>query len=303
MSLTPYVARRPGRSRFVDVRGLRYHLTEWGDAALATPERPTLLMAHGWMDVGASFQFVIDALAEDRHIIALDWRGFGLTDWPQADCYWFPDYLGDLDALLRHLDPPGPIDLLGHSMGGNLATMYAGIRAPRIRRLVNLEGFGLSPSQPEKAPETYARWLDELAAPARLRTYDSLAQVAQRLQQTNPLLPADRAAWLAPHWARERSDGQWEILGDPAHKRRNPVQYQVKEVLACWQRITAPVLWAEGDRTDQHKRWNSNFTRADFEARLAVVAQFERHVLSPAGHMLHHDQPQALAALLDRFLA
>lgn len=302
MTSPAYAVRRASRSRFVDVRGLRYHLLEWGDPALATPERPTLVMAHGWMDVGASFQFVIDALAAERHIVALDWRGFGLTDRPQADSYWFADYLGDLDALLDRLDPGGPIDLLGHSMGGNVVTMYAGVRPERIRRLVNLEGFGLPASRPENAPATYAHWLDELKQPARLRTYDSLDQVAQRLRQTNPLLPADRAAWLAGHWSRQRADGQWEILGDPAHKRRNPVQYQVEEVLACWRRITAPVLWVEGDRTDQHKRWGDNYTPADFNARLAVLGQVEKHVLAPAGHMLHHDQPEALAARLEAFL-
>jgi pimeloyl-ACP methyl ester carboxylesterase len=302
MTFTPYVPRRPAASRFAELRGLRHHVLEWGDAALASPERPTLVMLHGWMDVGASFQFVIDAMAEERHIVSMDWRGFGLTEWPATDSYWFADYLGDLDALLEHLDPAGPVDLLGHSMGGNIVSMYAGIRPARIRRLVNLEGFGLPASRPETAPDTYAHWLDELRQPARLRSYDSVEQVAQRLQQNNPLLRADRAAWLAGHWSRQRADGRWDILGDPAHKRRNPVQYQAQEVLACWRRITAPVLWVEGDRTDQHKRWGENYTRAEFDARLGVLANLRRHRLAPAGHMLHHDQPEALAALLEDFL-
>ena len=79
-----------------NVRGLRYHILEWGDQRMVTPDRPALVMAHGWMDVGASFQFVVDELPSDRYAIALDWRGFGLTESPPAaDCYWFPDYLGD----------------------------------------------------------------------------------------------------------------------------------------------------------------------------------------------------------------
>jgi pimeloyl-ACP methyl ester carboxylesterase len=64
------------RSQFVDVRGLRHHVLTWGDPALATPSRPPLLMLHGWMDVTASFQFVVDALPTDRYVIAFDWRGF-----------------------------------------------------------------------------------------------------------------------------------------------------------------------------------------------------------------------------------
>ena len=103
-----YQERRTARSQFVSVRGLRHHVLSWGDAALATPERPPLVMLHGWMDVAASFQFVVDALPSERHVVALDWRGFGLTDTPAGDTYWIPDYVGDLDALLDALLPRAP---------------------------------------------------------------------------------------------------------------------------------------------------------------------------------------------------
>jgi pimeloyl-ACP methyl ester carboxylesterase len=302
MTSGPYLVRREARSRFLTVRGLRYHLLEWGDASLATPDRPTLVMVHGWMDVGASFQFVVDELPTDRHVIALDWRGFGLTDSPAADCYWFPDYLGDLESVLDQVVPDRQIDLLGHSMGGNVVMVYAGVRPERIRRLVNLEGFGMPETRPHQAPKRYAAWLDELKTPERLRTYDSLQTVAQRLQKTNPLLQSQRAEWLAGHWSRRRNDGQFEILGDPAHKRSNPVLYQKAEVLECWKRITAPVMWVEGDQTDVSKWWGNRYPRSEFEERLGVIASLERHVLSPAGHMLHHDQPEELARLLEGFL-
>jgi pimeloyl-ACP methyl ester carboxylesterase len=268
-------------------------------------------MVHGWMDVGASFQFAVDALAAhegfDRWVIAPDWRGFGLTDSSGADSYWFPDYLGDLDALLDALVPEGAIDLLGHSMGGNVVMAYAGVRPARIRRLINLEGFGLPAGQPHQAPKRLLQWLDELKVPQSLRSYDSLDGVAERLQKNNPLLPADKAAWLAPHWARQRSgageDGQWHILGDPAHKRANPVLYRVEEHLELWKQISAPLLWVEGDQTDIAKWWGHRYPRAEFEARLAVVPQLQRALLSPCGHMLHHDQPEALAGHIARFLA
>lgn len=301
--MPPYAERRAGSSLTLPVRGLRYHLHRWGDPALATSERPALVMLHGWMDVGASFQFVVDALAEPRHVIAPDWRGFGLTETPNTDTYWFPDYLADLDALLDQLLPGQPIDLLGHSMGGNVAMLYAGVRPERVRRLINLEGFGLPDTRPSQAPKRYVQWLDDLKTPQQLRGYDSLEAVAERLRKNNPLLREDRAAWLARHWARQDdASGQWVILGDPAHKRANPVLYRKEEVLACWQRITAPTLWVEGDRTDVAKWWGDRYPRSDFEERLAVVQKLERHVLSPAGHMLHHDQPEALAERIERFL-
>ncbi len=287
---------------------------------MASPERPPLVMMHGWMDVAASFQFVVDEMAHDRYVIAVDWRGFGLTGSSGGDVYWYPDYLGDLDGVLDALDAPGSegdgrfqrIDLVGHSMGGNVVMIYAGLRPARVRRLVNLEGFGMPATRPEQAPKRYTQWLDELKTPMELRMYPSVGAVAERLQKTNPLLPIDRALWLAQHWSRPRvspsenegaSKTNWEILGDPAHKRSNPTLYQVAEVMECWKLITAPVMWVEGDRTDLTRWWGTRFTKEEFHRRLDVVAKTERHVVTPAGHMLHHDQPGPLARLLEAFLA
>ncbi len=296
---TPYLVRRAHRSRFLTLRGLRHHLLEWGSPQ---PGRPPLVMLHGWMDVGASFQFVVDAMRAERHVIAMDWRGFGLSDSSGADSYWFPDYLGDLDALLDALSPAAPVDLLGHSMGGNVVMGYAGVRPARLRRLINLEGFGLPEAQAEQAPERLAAWLDELKQPQALKPYDSLAAVAQRLIKTNPRLSPDKAAWLAPHWSRQTAEGQWQILGDPAHKRSNPVLYRKAEHLACWARIAAPLLWVEGSETRLSQWWGERYPRADFEARLAVVPRLQRLRLEGAGHMLHHDRPEALADGIEAFL-
>jgi pimeloyl-ACP methyl ester carboxylesterase len=307
MSAASYLPRREARSRFVEARGLRHHLLEWGAAGT---QRPPLVMLHGWMDVAASFQFVVDALSLERHVLALDWRGFGASETPQADTYFFAEYLGDLELVLDKLFgvDRAPIDLLGHSMGGNVAMLYAGVRPERVRRLVNLEGFGMPRSKPSSAPKRFAAWLDALKAPEQLRPYDSLEAVAARLQKTNPLLRADRAAWLAGHWST-RVAGQggaadtWRLLADPDHKRASPLLANVDEWLECWKRISAPVMWVEGDRTDVSIWWGDRYTKGEFHERLNLVAQVERHIVSPAGHMLHHDRPEDIARLLEAFLS
>ena len=307
MTDSTYAELRSGRTRLVPIRNVQYQLREWGDASLVTPERPLLVLTHGWMDVGASFQFIVDELARlegpVRQVVALDWRGFGGSTSGGADAFWFHDYLGDLDTVLDLLAPGAAVDLAGHSMGGNVVMSYAGARPARIRRLVNLEGFGLPESRPEQAPARLAKWLDELKEPASLRSYDSVDEVADRLRKNNPRLPADKAAWLAPHWSEQRADGRWHILGDPAHKLVNPVLYRVEEIMAGWRRIAAPVLWVEGANTDVTKFWGNRYPREDFEARLAQVPHVERLLLEDCGHMLHHDQPAAVAARLRTFLA
>jgi pimeloyl-ACP methyl ester carboxylesterase len=176
MTPLPYTPQRQPASRFVPVRGLKYHVMSWGDASLASPQRPPLVMVHGWMDVGASFQFVVDALQDQRFVIAPDWRGFGLSDAPGTDSYWYPDYLGDLAALLDAFSPGQPVDLVGHSMGGNVVMSYAGVRPQRIRTLVNLEGFGLPETQPQQAPGRLLQWLRSNVHQEG-RRYDTLALV------------------------------------------------------------------------------------------------------------------------------
>jgi pimeloyl-ACP methyl ester carboxylesterase len=303
--------RRPARSGYVRVRGLRLHVQLWGGAALVTPQRPPLVMLHGWMDVAASFQFVVDALREPRFVIAPDWRGFGLSDTPAADSYWFPDYLGDLDALLDALLPDQPVDLLGHSMGGNVAMAYAGIRPERIRRLVNLEGFGGPKSRADQAPQRYRRWFDELKACARgeldLSTYDSADGVARRLTKTNPRLARDqagrdKAAWLARQWARENDQGRWAILGDPAHKIISANLIRVDELLELYKRLNMPVLAVEASDDPLPGWWKGKFSKQEYHERLRLIPDCRIEVVQDAGHMLHHDQPEALARLLEQFL-
>jgi pimeloyl-ACP methyl ester carboxylesterase len=302
-----YVPRRPASHRVLRIRGLDYHVNLWGDASPVTPERPALLMLHGWMDVGASFQFVVDALAAQeggqRVIAAPDWRGFGGSASPAGiDSYWFPDYLGDLDAIGDALSPGTPFDLLGHSMGGNVCMGYAGVRPERVRKLINLEGFGMPATKPPQAVKRLVQWLDELKTPQHLAPYADAPAVAARLQKNNPRLSADKAAWLATQWGEQREEGRWQLRADPAHKRANPVLYRVDEVLATWQAITAPLLWVEGANTDMTQWWGDRYPRAEFEQRLSVVKDVQRVVLDDCGHMLHHDQPERLAERLAAFL-
>jgi pimeloyl-ACP methyl ester carboxylesterase len=287
---------RASRSRFVDARGLRHHVRCWGEDV----GRP-LVMLHGWMDASASFQFVVDALGAERRVLAPDWRGFGLTGRPLADSYWFPDYLADLDALLDSIWPGGAVDLVAHSMGGNVAMIYAGLRPARVRRLVNLEGYGLPGTTPVQAPGRMQRWLDELREPATARRYPSLEALAERLASTNPRLPIDKARWLADHTSAPVDDGRRVPLGDPVHRRVNPYLYRVDETIEIWRGIAAPVLLVESADalSDPQRAW---IREPEYAVRLGVVRDLRRVRIEQAGHMLHHDQPDVVAALIEEFI-
>ncbi|NML62410.1 alpha/beta hydrolase [Massilia sp. RP-1-19] len=289
---------KPSRSEFLSIRGLRSHTRHWGREGA-----PKIFMVHGWMDVSASFQFVVDCLQQDWHVIAPDWRGFGQSERTQSDTYWFADYVADLDAILDHFAPGEAVNLLGHSMGGNVVNVYAGVRPGRVRRLINLEGFGLPATKPEDSPKRYAKWLDELREPPVLKSYPSRQAVAARLQKTNPRLKDERADFLSQHWSAPNAAGEWEILGDPQHKKPSPLLYHVEEVLACSRAITAPVMWVEAEDTNMWQ-WMGpkEQARIEVDRRLSHLANVTAHMMPDAGHMLHHDQPELLARMIEDFV-
>ncbi len=288
-----YAPRYPARSEFLQLRGGCYHLLHWGN-----PQQPKLLLLHGWMDAAISFQFVVDALSPDWHIIAPDWRGFGQSEW-NRESYYFPDYLADLDQLLDHYSPQQPVSLVGHSMGGIVACLYAGVRPERVSKLVSIEGFGLAATQPEQAPARLKRWLDEQRQPQTFHTHADLTTIAQRLRKNNPRLSDDQAQFLAPWLAQQTSNGA-VYRADPRHKLVNPVLYRLEEAKACWRAITAPTLWLQSDAPFLQAMLKE--TPEQTAERKACFAQLQEVVISDSGHILHHDQPQTLASELTRFL-
>jgi pimeloyl-ACP methyl ester carboxylesterase len=290
------------RSEFIAAHGVRLHVRRWGRA-----DAPMLFMLHGWMDVGASFQFVVDALGDGWQVIAPDMRGFGLSDWPVAErgggSYWIQDYLGDLDALLDHYAPTGEVNLVGHSMGANVVCLYAGVRPQRVRRVVDLEGFGLAPSHPAQSPKRLLNWLDELRDPPQLKRYGSLDDVAARLIKTNPRLDPRRAQFLAQHWSKPDGEGRFMLLADPAHKVRGPMLYRLDEVMAAWRKVTAKVLHVEADGSPTLAQIAGDIPLDEFKARFQAFADWREEIIDGAGHMVHHDQPERIAALIDGFCA
>lgn len=301
----------PAQTEQLPIRGVSYHVNCWGQGL--DHNAPLLVLAHGWGDVGASYQFVIDALGADwvaqRQIIAPDWRGFGRSEAPQSvDSYLFADYFADLEVLLAHYaEDARPIDLVGHSMGGNVAMLYAGIRPERIRKLVNLEGFGLPDGSPAQAPSRLRNWLDQTAqaraGKLAVRPYASRQAVAERLIKTNPRLSQDKALWLAGVWAKELENGQWQVLVDAGHKVSSPLVYRAEETLALYREITADVLAIEATDCSLSQFWEGTYTVAQYHERLQNVAHHTIRTVDNASHNIHHDQPEILAEWMREFLA
>lgn len=276
------------------MRGLEHHLTRWP----GSDPRPWLLL-HGWADAGATFQFLADALPATRTLVAPDWRGFGQSAWP-GDGYWFPDYYADLDALLGELSPDAPVTLIGHSMGGNIAMMYAGLRPERIRTVVSIDGFGLPRTQPQQAPERYRNWLAQLGESPSFARFPSYEAFARYLHRRSPRLPLARAEFIVRAWAEPAADGGVRMRADPRHKRINPVLYRREEAEACWAAIRAPLLLVAAAESD----FSARVAGEDTIGRMReLVPQCQVVTIPDSGHMVHHEQPEALAAAIEDFVA
>jgi len=296
MSASVYQPLVAPHSEHMPVRGVDYHLMHWG----ARTGRPILLL-HGWMDCAASFQFMVDAspqLREGNYLIAPDWRGFGMSGW-SAEGYWFPDYLADLDALVRYYGRGEPVVLVGHSMGGIVAGLYAGIRPDLVSHYVSLEGFGLPATVPEQAPERYGRWLNEVQGDQQGRLFERLDEIAKRLSSNNPRLSPDRATWLAAYQGIEDERGA-RYRADPRHRWVNPVLYRLEEAKACWRNITAKSLWLAGDE-GKLLDWLRESPDA-FALRKQCIRKLQYEAIPGLGHNLHHDDPTGIAERIVAFL-
>jgi pimeloyl-ACP methyl ester carboxylesterase len=296
-SVTAYQVLREPRHETVRVRGLDMHLTRWGPEP-SESALPVFLL-HGWLDSGETFQFMVDALERDWPLVALDWRGFGRSEWPQQG-YWFPDYLGDLDAVLDLLSPATPARIVGHSMGGNIACSYAGIRPERVRCLVNLEGFGLARTSPEQAPARLRKWLDQLKTPSARKEYASFEELAGIIRFRYPRFSAAQAAFVARTWGKLDSDGQVRLAGDPRHHWVNPVLYKREDTEACWRELRAPLLMLMGEESDILAKLGDDGALSAFHA---IFPTMEIARIPGAGHMLHIERPELVAPQVESFLA
>lgn len=283
------------QSDFIEIRGLRYHCRTWG-----THGAPMVFMLHGYQDVSASWQFTVDAMGPDWYIVAPDWRGYGLTQASGADTYWFPDYLGDLDFLLNHYSPDHPVRMVGHSMGAQVGGVYAGVRPERVSHFVNVDGFGTSAMRQDPPPRRFSKWLAQLHDDTGQRPYVDFDEFALRMQSENPRLTPERAQFIVRHWGEEHSDGGVQRRADPAHKRINPAPLPPEDMIECWRQTRASVLWVDGAQSGLWARLTQD--PDEFARRSMAYEDLRIEHIENAGHNVHHDQPEALAELIETFL-
>lgn len=280
----------PPVERFVTANSLRHHLIEW------PAEGPTVLLAHGFLDLAWSFKDVAERLrARGFRCVAWDWRGHGETDPIGAGGYYhFPDYVLDLDELWPLLVPEGEkAHLVGHSMGGSAVTMFASVRSDRLKTLSLLEGLGPPNQELSRAPEDLSLWLHgvERTRAKTPRTF-TLEEAVTRMRRQNPALSDELGAFLAEKGTRAVEGGrQWRF--DPLHRTPSPSLFQAAIFTGYLAAIEVPTLVVAGEK---------GYRLADEQERLGALRDGRLVEIPGAGHMMHWEAPDALAeALAEHF--
>ena len=284
------------RHRFIAAQGLRLHYLEWGE-----PISEPLILVHGFLDQAQSWGPFVAALQnltkQPLWIVAPDCRGHGDSGWVGAGGYYhFPDYVYDLDCVIQALGVK-TVKLIGHSMGGTISLLYTGAFPQRVVRLALIEGIGPPGMDFSDAPARMEKWIAEVRQRGRehFREYSSVEAGAGQLQQTNPRLKSEVALDLARSGMKQSPTGKWVWKFDPLHRTTAPQPFYAAQAIEFLRRITCPVLVVDGAESHQMQR-------RDKQQRLEEIKDRKQIVIENAGHMVHQDNPPALAKAVSGFL-
>ena len=274
---------------------MELHYLEWrGEAPKASPT----VLIHGFLDFAWSWQGVVRAGLEGRRrIIAPDMRGHGDSDSVGAGGYYhFADYIADLSFLLSEI-APGPVNLVGHSMGGMIAAYFAGAFPERVERLALLEGLG-PPEDNTPRPIRVKNWIKNWKARRKSSstTYAGVAEAARRLRRNDSLLTEELAFQLAEHGTLATSDGRYRFKHDPLHLSQGPYPFDREVAFEFFRNIRCPVLIVDAAESEFAPMRN------EAQQRIAEFRAHRRVVIESAGHMMQRHQPAALAKILNEFL-
>ncbi len=272
---------------FVEANGLRHAVRRFEVEGAPDSDR-TVLLLHGFLDCGATFDLLASPLARlGFRVVAPDFRGFGDTDRVGAGGYYhFPDYVVDLEGIVRALAPSW-LGVVGHSMGGGVATLFAGTFPERVQSLVVMEGLGPMSDPPGLAVERMRRYFADREKIRGARPMASLDEATDRLAATHPRVARDILRSRAERLSRRDAEGRLVWAWDPLHRTTSPTPFFAETYASFLRAITCPTLFVGGGPHGWHP--------PDEDERLACFRSLVRVDFPEAGHMMHWTAPEEVA--------
>lgn len=284
------------QSRFYHSRGLRLHYLDWGNA-----DAPVLILIHGGLEHARVWDQLARQLCADWHVLVPDLRGHGDSDWSTGGAYAIPDFVPDIAALVAALGDR-PVNLVAHSLGGNIAVHYTALFPEQVSRLCVIEGLGFSPEARARRDEKSRReqlreWVEKVRGLDALGAsqYPSVEAAVQRLMKHDPLLSRELAEYVCERGLRPNDNGQLRWKYDHQIRGFGSAEIASVEPSDLWRAIECPVLLMYGAES-----WASN---PQHDGRVQHFAQARVVSVERAGHNLHHHQPEVFLTHLRAFLA
>jgi pimeloyl-ACP methyl ester carboxylesterase len=274
---------------------LRLHYVDWGNH-----DAPPLLLVHGGRDHCRNWDWVAEALRDNYHIIAPDLRGHGDSQWMVGGSYNQIDYVYDIAQLLRQTQT-NPVTIIGHSLGGSISLLYAGMFPETVRKLVAIEGLGPPPEivrmrieQPIE--QRLHLWVEDLRKlSARVpRRYATLEDAYERMQTENPHLTEAQARHLTIHGSNQNEDGTYSWKFDNYVRVFPPTGLEFEQQYRLFNRIDCPTLLIRGTES-----WASDPVQ---DGRIRHFRDARSLSIDGAGHWAHHDQLETFLGLVRDFL-
>ncbi len=255
-------------------------------SAIENPER--VLALHGWLDNAASFKPLVEHLPACE-IVAIDFPGHGHSDWRAGKLwYHFVDYLEDLSLATAQLGWK-KFHLLGHSLGGAIACLWAAARPATLQSLSIIEGLGPLTDKAENTAQRLGQALSSLESLGnkQLRIFDSIEQAALVRAKSGDL-ELDLARILVERSLNPAIPGPgWCWSTDPRLMLDNPNRFTEPQALSLMAAITAPVLLLHGDPLP-------DFINVAAMKERITAARVEKVVCIKGHHHLHMQHPQAV---------
>ncbi|MDA0815647.1 MAG: alpha/beta hydrolase [Chloroflexi bacterium] len=272
---------------FFQSQRLRQSYWDWGNE-----DAPPLVLVHGGRDHARAWERIAEAFQDEYHVVALDLRGHGDSEWSIGGSYTIPDNVLDVVRCIETVGSPARV--LGHSYGASISLVAAGTFPEHFAALAAIDGTHSSnPADTDgMGPQWLRRWADrvrefESSVPV---VYPDIQAAEQRVRQANPKLPDD----LVPHltrWAAQPVEGGYIWKYDWWVNNRTSMEIRREELERFWGAIECPVMLIAGGGSRSRQRTDAEqYFR---NARSLVV--------EGAGHWVHHEQPEAVLGAVRPF--
>ncbi|MEO7430744.1 MAG: alpha/beta hydrolase [Dokdonella sp.] len=262
----------------------------WGDPAL-----PPLLALHGWLDNAGSFDLLAPLLSTDWHVVAIDLRGHGRSPHiAEGAWYHYTDHFDEIRAIADHFGWER-VDLLGHSLGGSLASLFAALYPERVGHLLLIEALRPLAGGADESLSQLRRSIDQRAtfgARKSLRVHPDLdSAISVRMRAGNL---SERAARALVERGTLEVDGGVIWSSDARLMLASAQRYTEAQILSMLAGIQSPTLVVLADPP------TSYLPREMIDQRAAQVANINVVDL-PGYHHLHMDNAPAVAAAIRTF--